>query len=182
MSTATAPARRTTSDTQRGLVGGGFDLGALAREVIANSKSPDPGEIADALLGVIPRTHYRTVLAALLRGYVRHIITDQRPAPTKGNSTPSGPASGRASWKQAIGDEWRMRRVHVGGSVWKFLADCTYDDLMANAAVKRDIAEATRREADRSEELAALVKRHNVDRLGDVPDGEVYDVLRRADS
>lgn len=156
-----------------------FDFAALTREVIAASASPDPGNIAADLLDKIPAAEYQAVLSSLLRDHVRRSLPLYPAASASAAATPKGVSPRpRGSWKLSVGEQWRRRSVFVGDHTWKFLKDCTYDDLMANAAVKRGLADATLREAEKSEALAELVKRtRGASTLGDVPSDKVLAVL-----
>lgn len=158
-----------------------FNLHAVAVDTVRNHPSPDPGDLAEAVLDAIPRSAYRLALRLLLRAYVREIIRAHRLHTERPASEPPSPVtSTRAarSWKQdAMALAWQQQRIHVGDSRWEFLPDCTYDDLMVAAQERRDKAKANLREAERYETCASLIHRHGVAKLGDVPADEVAAAL-----
>lgn len=156
-----------------------FVLRQLVRDVLAENESADPGEVAEAVMGRIPRGMVRVALAQSLRLYVRQVISETRtarpPAPT--------PATGKSLKVAAIRDGWQRRlqdRVHVGSSEWKFLADCTYDDLLAAAAERRELADRNNAWARQYAEWARLLTEHDVATFGDLPAEEQMHALGRA--
>jgi hypothetical protein len=65
-------------------------------------------------------------------------------------------------------------RVHVPGTGLKLIADLTAADCLVRAAFHRRLLASHAREAKRLEDWAALIKKHKVARLGDLPD-RVYE-------
>jgi hypothetical protein len=160
-----------------------FNLHKIALAVIRDHSSADPGDLAEALLAAVPAERYKDALRCTLRGYVRGVLHEVRSGephhpttdPTNEQTTPRKRPSGR-SWKvDAIRSGWRAYRLHVEQG-WKFLPNCTYDDLMTAAAERRDIAKANEHEAERYERLAALVQRHG-ETVADAPEAEVTAIL-----
>ena len=159
-----------------------FILRTLVREVLRDSTIADPGTIADEVLRRIPRGAVRTALQQTLRLYVRQVISEERISRRDPNaSVTTKPA--RSAKVTAIRDGWQRRlrdRVHTGKGEWKFLAACTYDDLLAAAAERRELADRNNAWARTYDAWARLLSEHEVSTFGDLPVEALAAALGRA--
>lgn len=161
---------RTASDrrAQEGTVTN-FDLRSLVREKLTTTDEADPGIIAGQVIAAIPKSQYGSALTQVMRHFVRQIISETRGTNAGSNIRAIRPS---ASWKgQGIRDGWQKRlrdRVHVGGSEWKLLADCSYDDLMTAAAERQQLADRNASWARTYKEFALAVSEAEVATFGDL--------------
>lgn len=164
-----SPLRRTTLHVTESNVSK-FDLRTLIREHLASTDEADPGIIAGRVIAAIPKSQYGAALTQVMRHFVRQIISETRGTNAGSNVRTIRPS---ASWKgQGIRDGWQKRlrdRVHVGGSEWKFLADCSYDDLMTAAAERQELADRNASWARTYKAFALAVSEANVATFGDLP-------------
>jgi len=168
-----------------------YDLRADVKAVLESTSLTDPGEVADKVAESIPAKSLRSALRVTLRAYVRQVMAESRtlsapnfrPAPvhptpvSSGGHTRSGAqsrtaAAGRSPKVRAIRDGWQRQldaRVHVGDSEWKFLGDCTHDNLNALAAEREANADKNRAWARHYRGLAALLTEHGAETVRDLP-------------
>lgn len=157
-----------------------FVLRDLVREVLHENNLTDPGDIAEEVLRRIPRGNLRVALGQALRLYVRQINSEGR------NRSPDIPAvaAPNQSWKVAgVRDGWQRRlRVleHVGGSTYKPLANCTYEDLLFCATERRALAERNSARARQYDAWARLLTEHDVKTFGELPAETQLSALGRA--
>lgn len=146
---------------------GGYNLRAAVDQVIDESGLIDPREIARKVAENVPARHRVDVLAEALADFVR-VRQGQRRA-----ANPAiGPASGRSAKVAAIRDGWRrylQDSVHVGDAVHLPLGQCTYADLTYAAGERQTLAARNLAAARRYESLAELLKRHDAERVADLP-------------
>jgi hypothetical protein len=158
-----------------------FVLRHIVRDVLRNSTLADPGDIATEVLRRIPARQTRDALEQALRLYVRQVISEQR---TASQPTPLPTRKNGKSWKvTGVRDGWQKRlrdRVHIGASQWKFLADCSYEDLLAAAAERRQLAERNQAWARTYDAWARMLVEHDVQRFGDLPAEALMAALGRA--
>lgn len=146
-----------------------FNLSAAARDLLHKSKAANPHALSGTLLTKIPKTDRDGVLTFLLGHYLRNVAGEMRAAAEAPSETTANSAK---SWKvQGVRDGWaRILEQRVNnGAEWKFLGDCTADDLRAIADLRRELAAKSLAVADQFTEYAALVEKHDVKRLRDVP-------------
>ena len=156
-----------------------FILRHLVREVLADTDAADPGEIAGQVMARIPPRMIRVALSQALRLYVRQVISETR----TGNNPPSASPIQPSLKVAAIRDGWQRRlrdRVHVGDSAWKMLADCTYDDLLAAAAERRQLADRNNAWARTYDAWARLMTEAGVTTFGELPAEILMQTLGRA--
>jgi hypothetical protein len=171
----------------------GFNLRALIREVCESSTIADPATLAKEVSRRIGRNQQREALEQALPVLVQHVISRSRGGFT---DTPSGhraigaqtsrAAGGQPSRKvAAIRETWRRMlrdRVAVGPDRgdWKFLGDCTDDDLAYAEQIRRDHARANTAAADRLVTLRGLLAEHGAATVAELPDGVLADNLAAA--
>lgn len=156
-------------------------LRQLVREVLRESESADPGEVAEQVRARIPKAQLASALSQSLRLYVRQVNSEIRvgnhgPAPTPIQAN-------RSAKVAAIRDGWQRRlrdRVHVGDGTWKFLADCGYDDLVAAASERRVLADRNQAWAHTYESWARLLTEHDVATFAELPMETQASALGRA--
>lgn len=145
-----------------------FNLRALIRETGRSSLVADPGLIADDVFRRIPARNRDTALRQALRQFVRQVLTEDRMR-THISSTPG---VGVSSKVQGIREHWQRAlrdRLNVDDGVWKFLGECTRADLMFAADQRREQASRNRAKAAQYDALRALMEKHGVDRVADLP-------------
>jgi hypothetical protein len=146
--------------------------------VLNSSTIADPGVIADEVLRRVPSRMVKQALQQALRLYVRQVISEVR---ITRPPAPSSPA--RSAKVSAIRDGWQRRlrdRIHCGNGNWKFLAECTYEDLLAAAGERRELAERNMAWARQYDEWARLLTEHDVATFGDLPAEAQMSALGRA--
>lgn len=167
----------------------GFDLRALVREVCDTSVLTDPPALAKEVARRIDEGDLREALEQVLPVFVQHVVSrrrgDSSDPPTGQMNTGTQPAgAGRGPTRipaqrsrkvAGIREAWRKHlrdRIAVGPdrSDWKFLGDCTRDDLGYASAIRRRHAETNAAAADRLDGLAELLAEHGVERVADLPD------------
>lgn len=157
-----------------------FSLRHVVHDVLTETDLADPSDVANAVLARIPEDLSRVALAQALRGYVRQVIGQARM--TRPEQDTEQKPTGR-SWKRdALREGWRDRlhdRTHVENG-WKLLAECTYEDLLAAAAERRDLAERNLASAQQYEKWASLVSEYGVETFGDLPAAVLAEALGRA--
>lgn len=162
-----------------------MNVRALACDVVRSSVAADPGDLADTVFDSIAEDDRPEALRQCLRALVRDVIRDQRtrssqpPGENHGCSAGSGRSSKvagiRSWWQQSLRD-----RIHVGDGQWRFLADMTRDELLFAATERRRHAEHNLARAQQYESLAKLLADRGVERVRDLPDGELDDTLEAA--
>lgn len=145
-----------------------FVLRSLVTEILKASTITDPGLIADEVYKRIAARERPDALKQALRQFVRQVISEQRSAHAPGTPAPSS-----GSWKvREIRDGWQRRlrdRVHVGDAQWKFLGQCTADDLRAAAAERQQLADRNSAWARQYRAWADLVDDSSAATFADLP-------------
>jgi hypothetical protein len=160
----------------------GFDLRALIREVCDNSTMTDPATIAKEVGRRIGRNQQRDALEQALPVVVQHVISRRQPiavpeqrAPTSNRSRKV--ASIRETWRRMLRD-----RIAVGPELgdWKFLGDCTADDLAYAAAIREEHARRNAARAQQLRDLADRLAEHGVTTVSDLPEPVLSASLQEA--
>lgn len=155
-----------------------FDLRKLVRDVCENSTVADPAALAKEVNQQIKRTERDAALEAALPLFVQNILgqlrmRSHRPVPVI--PQPSRKVQGiRETWRRMLRD-----RINVGPDVsdWKFLADCTAEDLDYAASIREEHARRNAARAEQYRQLAELLEEHGVDTVGELPDGTLGSAL-----
>lgn len=144
-----------------------FNLRKLVREVTGSTTLTDPGDIAREVGRRIDEDSVRAALDEALRVFVRQIISEDRP---HGFTTPA-PRPGRSAKVAGIRDGWqrKLRARYATEHEWKFLADCTHEDLIFIATDLDRKAAQNQAKARSFRGLAALLTDHGVERVRDLP-------------
>lgn len=150
-----------------------FDLAALIRDALASSEIADPRELAATIANEIPDEALRDVTADLLADRVRVQAHIARRAPLR---TRSSSARWLAVAERA--EDIAIFRVRVcPAGVWKFLGDCTPDDVEALASAHREQAVANDRRAQAYKALRDLMDRKRSTTVRQLPPASVTEIL-----
>ncbi len=155
-----------------------FNLRALVRDVAQRSTIRDPDQLAEAILREIPEANFLDALKAAIKPLVREVISGARPHGTftTGYGSPqqqpaiSAPRGGSMK-VTAIRDGWQ-EHLHARYSVsegYKFLGECTYEDLQFIAGRLDRQAEMHASKARGMRSLAALLTEHDAKTVRDLP-------------
>lgn len=161
-----ASSRSTVSD---------FDLRTVVRSVLDSSNSANLGSLAEAVYDRIDPANHAEALRQTLRGFVRQMVSEQRPdlaPPLPPASAPSIAGGQVPSAKvAAIRDGWQraLRSLVYVGAEHKQLAACTAADLLFAAEYRREQAAANRRRASQFDALRQHLDEHGVATVGDLP-------------
>lgn len=160
-----------------------FDLRALVRDVLRASEQPNPDWLVEAVLARVPEGEMAEALRQALPSIIREAAARERSANPIAPSS-SMPTKAPGSWKvQAIREEWQRalrNRIHVGPGDYKFLGDCTYDDLLFAAAERTAIADKNAAIARSYNALAALLTEHDAKTVRDLPAEVLAPAIGRA--
>lgn len=169
-----------------------FNLRALIRDVCDKSSDAEPDLLVKEVLRRIERRDTRAALEQALPTVVQSVISSYRfttdrpqtaPADHFGSDAHTGAASGGAhpikasrsskvaGIRDTIGRALR-ERISVGHdrSAWKFLGDCTADDLEYAAQLRDDLAKSNAHRAKQLRELADALREADVETVRDLPD------------
>lgn len=156
----------------------GFNLRALVREVCDESHQADPAMLAKEVDRRIRKADRDAALEQALAAFMWQFVSRDRSSVA--TSRP-GAVSGRSSKVAGIRGLARAQRdrVSVGPdpSDWKFLADCTADDLDYAAALREEYAQRVMARADQYRRLAELLAEHGVATVGELPQPVLGDEL-----
>lgn len=150
-----------------------FDLDALVRRQVRASDTPDPRVIAAAVAESIPAAELRGVVARLLPDHVRVASGRVRQATLGGRR-------GSGKWRAVAesANDIAIFRVPVCvNGTWKFLGDCSREDVKAAAADYRALAAANTARADAFDGLGRLMARRRVERVDALPASSVEEAL-----
>jgi len=140
-----------------------LELRQLVRERLQLSENPDPVRAINGLLTELSDDLLRLAAQKGLWAITGEVVRVDRRSAVRRDPQPSG------KWDNALAAETEhpdlfAERVYVGDpdQPWKFLGDCTKQDLLAVAEHKRTHAQGVLVEADRYEHLARAVKRGQI--------------------
>ena len=165
-----------------------FKLRKFVRTVFNDSTVTDPESLAKEVLAQLPAEDERAALEQAMRMVAQNFLTHARGSLTSlGGQTPHGTYSAAAaggrtsskSWKTRGSREfWRKRleELYCGGpdQTWLSLGDCDVAALARLAERGDMLAAANAKTAAEAREWAALLERHHVDTVRQLPE----DVLR----
>lgn len=154
-----------------------FSLRRAVRAVLDETDETDPGIIGGLAIDGLTRKDRDAALAEAMRPFVRQIISEVRianRASSRARGDNAGARNAALSAKVAAvrEDHWQRRlrdRLHVGGGKHKMIADCTYDDLIAAADERQDLAERNSAWAREYRVMASAVLDAGVATFGDLP-------------
>lgn len=172
-----------------------FNLRTLIREVCDTSSATAPELLVKEVLRRIDRRDAQVALEQALPYIVHSVVSSHRftaPPPGRPHTAPADqtafdaladdvsggatpikqPRSTKvASIRDTIGRALR-ERISVGHdrSEWKFLGDCTADDLEYAARLRHDLARANAARARQLHELADALRESGVETVRELPD------------
>lgn len=154
-----------------------FDIRKAVLAVIDETDLATPEEIAAKVAESVPGRELRSVLAFVLRDFVRVELGRGRMASrAPERSTSAKPQrSAKVASIRDYGRRWLRDREFVGDT-WKLLGDCSYENLRYLEADRVQNAARSTAAATRYGHLADLVKKHKTDRVAGLPD-RVLDTL-----
>lgn len=148
-----------------------FDLRGTVRAILDETDLAAPEEIAEKVIGAIPKDAIPSVLRMLLREWV-HVELSRARMKAPESTAPSSAKPNRSAKVQAIRDAapgWLRDRVWIGGGAYALVGDCTYENLQFLQADREQSAARHLASADAFARLAGLVRKHKVPRVGDLP-------------
>lgn len=164
-----------------------INLSALIYAELQESSEADPHVIAEQLIAKLSEDDLREVVAVTLPAHVRRHIHSLRSrvsseASAASSDAPSGGGNRSARWEAIAAayesgelDELRLRVFACGA--WKFLGDCTREDV-ADIAEQHDVAVAQRANvARRYHALHAAMKRKRAKTVRDLPLDAVREIF-----
>jgi hypothetical protein len=168
-----------------------FSLSRLVREVCRDSDIIAPDLLAKEVNRRIRKADRDAALQEALESYVGQYVARHRsgfsvsPGGQPCADAHSGSAAGGHSHKvAAIRDIARSLRdrvsVGAGPGEWKFLADCTAENLAYAAAMREEHARRTYARAQQYRRLAELLDEHGVSTVGELPRSVLGDELGEA--
>ena len=154
-----------------------FDLRELAIDVMAVSDHTEYADLAIDVADVIPVEHYRVALELSLPAYLR---TLNMSAKNNLRRTDDTSAEKGKRWTSASQIYMSFMRTLVGvpGSGQRRREDVTLDEQRAIAAFRKQQAADTLKEAQREFMFVRAMETTKVQRLGDLPELAVIEILR----
>lgn len=152
------------------------NLSSLVTEVLDESDSTDIHVLAGLVADKVPDDQLRAALAASLVQFVRMQIGIRRASnpllsndlvPPEKESKPNRSTKVigiREMWKSALRD-----RINVSDG-YKFLGECSYDDLIYAADQRETLAASHAAKAARFRSLAEQLKLNNVSKVSELPE------------
>lgn len=161
-----------------------FNLRAAVRDVVDSTDLADPRDVAAKVAASVPSRELRRVLTEALATFVRvefgrGRMTSGRPVPLEQPGAPAARSAKVAAFR-VHAEQWRKKlrdRIHVGGSEWLLLADCSFENLALAAEERRQLAMANGVAAERYERYAKAVEAAGVERFGDLPESTLRELL-----
>lgn len=154
-----------------------FSLRSRVREAL-ESDEPDPRVIADNLLRELTSNEAAAALAATLPLYVRQVSKDLRRSASRSHSSTVSTRWDNVAQLQEEGTLSLLRaRVFTSG-IWKFLGDCTRDDVTDIAEQRAQEAGDLQAAAERFRNLRVTMGRKHATIVSDLaPDvlTEIFD-------
>lgn len=162
-----------------------FSLRAAVRDVIDSTDLADPRDVAAKVAESIPSKELRRALAEALATFVRvefgrGRMASNHPHPVAPPEVATPARSAKVAAFRVHAEQWRRKlrdRIHVGGSEWLLLADCSFENLTLAAEERRQLAVSNAAAADRYERYAKAVEAAGVERFGDLPESTLRDLL-----
>lgn len=154
-----------------------LNLHAIAASVVQESGSPDPDTMVAAFVAQIDPADYPEALATLAKDLIRHVIRHNREAL-------NGGAVQRGSRKmEAARDAWKRlldSPEFLPSFGWIFLRDATREQVMEMAGVRMEKSRELASAAENYRRIAKAMAAAEVDRVGDLPDDTLEQVLAPA--
>lgn len=155
----------------------GFHLRALIREQLATSPDPNPHVIAALAAKLVPDDQLRAALDELMPDAVREEIRRQR-ADLPSGEPAEQPVSRKRRGAPAYRD-WLRRPVSLDHAKadWRFLGDCTRDEVLRLAELAGEVAQKNLAMQARWERLADRMAKVGAATVADLPAEMLAEVL-----
>lgn len=153
-----------------------FDLRSLIREVLATSAATDPRDLAREVAARVPVEHLRGALELALVEAVRVVSNRERHANREASVDPVRPSKKWSDASDLYLKVLRQREYISTDGEWKFLGDCTKDDLTAAAQLRFEQASRNVAVAKKYEKLASAMSDGQT--VADLPQTLVLEALR----
>lgn len=172
-----------------------FSLNALIRRVAFSASSANVEKVADEVMRLIPVEDRDEALRQALTTVVRHELCTTRRSTTLavGNAAGHGETTGpiphghrpqrpgrswkrdgiREYWRKALTEKYSIDRN--GNTV--ALADLTREQVLFNIAAREKLAATTAARALQLRGVLELMERHDVARVGDLPESVLAAIL-----
>lgn len=154
----------------------GFNLQHIAKNVLKTARVAEPAAAWDHVMRVIPPHLYAEALNQIGPRWIKDALLMYGSRPAGDDDRADEPTPTPAPTQTRRARAYVDRRVFVGE--WKFLADCTPDDLDVAVQLHHDKAAAVTAEAERYERLAKVCRDRGVETVGDLDDAEVEEALQ----
>ena len=150
-------------------------LHSVVVAVLAESELSDPRAVAELVAAATPDDLIRDFYADAVVSEVRAVMGAQRNrAMSKAlNSSRSPKLAQRRDWWQ----EMLSSAVHVGGGAWITIGECGAEELSYCASERRTHAARELARAESFDQLRALLRRHKVERVEDLPADAARDAV-----
>lgn len=153
-----------------------FDLKAVVADAIALAGSPDPVIVSKLALDAIDPADAHAALAIVLPLYVRNAMRNAAVA-TRPHAEP-----GKVDERTCRKARAYLARYSVALSTderdRKWLGDCTYDDLLTAAGIRRNKAAETIAEAEKFERLAEKMRVNRASVVSELSDEAIAEAFR----
>lgn len=150
-----------------------FNLRATVVDALDRSPAADPSVVAAEVAAAVPSNLLRSVLASVLPAYVTGVVTTTRHR-ALADVPDQGDQVGSRRWAAAA--SILMSREFVDGE-WKWLRDCTADDLRSAATDRRQRAASILANADKLDALAALMDKRRASVVAELGEDAVRKVM-----
>lgn len=143
------------------------DLRTLVVKALDDSPDANPHDVARTLADTLKGKAMRDALYEALPHYVVKVATLLRAgSPVEPEQPEEQPQNGSPRWDRVAGLLARRECTEEG---WKFLRNCTADNLRAAALDRRSRATSLVIAAERYEKIAVLLDEHGAATVGDLP-------------
>jgi hypothetical protein len=143
---------------------------------VRKGESPDPAVTAEKILADLSDAECRVGLETTLTDYVRHVQNHMATSTRHGSVSPMS-TSGKVTRARSWWADVLATALEVGGE-WKYLRDCTADDLDTAAETRYRIAAETKAQGDQWSALAKYLRAHRkMATVADVPEAELAKLL-----
>lgn len=136
----------------------GNEVRAMIRQIVQASSDPDPARVAEEVLAAMPESLRADALRVALPVLVRQMVSSARSMSHRQWFEYKKRPNREAAWRRQV---LRTRlALSTDERHWKFLGECSRDDVLAASAIRRDQAASNIAKAERLERLAEKMRVH----------------------
>lgn len=169
--------------------GSEFHLGALVRQVMDETDIADPHELAAKVAEMVPARLRLEALRQALPTFVRVRVTQDRGSHTvspsaRGSGNTNSGRSSKVAAIRAAAPAWKKalrERLNVGDRVWRFLGECTIENLRFAAVQRRQMALHNSEAAGRYDRIADALETHSVETVQQLPEPVLAELFPSGD-